>query len=332
MSQALKTYILSNINVVEGLLESYGFQNIHKHGEVIKFAYDEDSKGSCMINLENLSYKRWSDGTTGDIITLIMSKLNCGFKVAINDAKYKLGITNIEIIQTKHNESSIFKDLLINITEVKGTFEYTKRELNKYAPIISQVFRKDGIHMFTQIKFDIRYDEESDRIVIFWKDILGNIVGCVGRANWSIKPTDQKYLALLPFSKRKYLFGLCENLPFIQSAKHCIIVEAEKSTMQADSFGVNNIVSIGMSHIDKLQIQNLYDIGCRKVTLAYDEDKDYVEYVKKAENIKKWFTDIEVYAIIDKENKYLFKGSKLSPTDLGLEAFNGLCRDCTIKM
>ena len=40
--------------------------------------------------------------------------------------------------------------------------------------------------------------------------------------------------------------------------------------------------------------------------------------------------DIKIKVMIDKENKYMKKGSKVSPSDQGKEIFEKLCDECII--
>ncbi|MGL5188236.1 MAG: hypothetical protein ACRC7S_01100, partial [Cetobacterium sp.] len=165
------------------------------------------------------------------------------------------------------------------------------------------------------------------------RDIDGNIVGNTARANWEIpKNYDYKYISLMPFNKREHLYGLHENKEHIIKSGYCVLVEAEKSTLQAHSFGFRSITSVGMSHIDKQQVKLLYDLGIRMVILAYDEDKHMIEYIKRATDIHTWFPDMQVYAMYDKEKKYLQLGSKKSPTDMGIEIFEKMFENCLTKI
>lgn len=331
--EVIKSLLIGDVHRIENLIESYGFCNIRSDSKHIKFAFDEESRGSCMVSIDSLSYVRWSTENRGDIVTAIMEKTGMLFKEAVIDVKNKLGISDLEIKVEKREEESIFKTLLEQIKFICGDTIYTQHEINKYKPIISTMFRYDGINIATQCEFDIRYDEDSDRVVILWRNIKGEIVGNTARANWQIpKNYDFKYLSLMPFNKREHLYGLYENKEHIIKSGYCVLVEAEKSTLQAHSFDFRSIASLGMSHIDQKQIKLLYDLGIRNVILAYDEDKHIIEYIKRATDIRKWFPDMEVYAMYDKEKKYLPLGSKKSPTDMGLEIFKKMFENCLTKI
>lgn len=331
--EAVKALLCGDTNRIEDIIRSYGFSNIHSNNKRVMFAFDDESKGSCQVDINSLSYVRWSDDTHGDILTAIMNKTGMCFKDAIIDLKNKLGISNQNINIVKRNDNCIFKDLNDKLNIIKGDNIYSESEIAKYKPIISTMFRNDGINLATQCEFDIRYDEESDRIVILWRNLKGEIVGNTARANWKIsKDYKYKYISLLPFNKREHLYGLYENKKYIQECGYCVLVEAEKSTLQAHSFGFRPIVSVGMSHIDKSQIKLLYDLGIRVVVLAYDEDKHIIEYIKRASDIKSWFPDMEIYAIYDEKKEYLPLDSKNSPTDMGKEIFEKLFENCMRKL
>ena len=332
--QQIKSILTSNANAIIDLIEQYGFCNIKSNNKYVTFAFDEISKGSCMIEINTLQYTRWSDGTHGDIITAIMHKTNMNFKDTINDVYSKLGLSHnskFDNIKIQHN--CIFKDLLGDIGSVIGNNVYTQYQVDQYKPIISDMFRKDGIDLGTQIDWDIRYDNDSDRVVILWKNIKGEVVGNTARANWKIdKDYRWKYISLMPFDKKQYLFGIDKNKEFIKQSGYCVLVEAEKSTLQAYTFGFRSICSVGMSYVSKEQIKILYDLGIRNIILAYDEDKHIIEYIKRATDIKSWFDDVEVYALYDKNKEFLPIGSKKSPTDQGLEIFKNLFDKCLIKI
>lgn len=327
--ETIKSMLVGDVNRIENLIESYGFCNIRSNSKNVMFAFDSESRGSCMLDISTLSYVRWSTENRGDILSAIMEKTGMLFKEAVIDVKKRLGISDLEIKIEKRECDSIFKTLLEEIKFIHGDVIYTKHEINKYRPIISTMFRRDGINLATQCEFDIRYDDESDRVVILWKNIKGEVVGNTARANWQIpKNYDYKYISLMPFNKREHLYGLYENKEHIVKSGYCVLVEAEKSTLQAHSFDFRSIASLGMSHIDQKQIKLLYDLGIRMVILAYDEDKHIIEYIKKSNDIKKWFPDMQVYAMYDKDKKYLPLGSKKSPTDMGVEMFKQMFENC----
>ena len=109
--EAIKSLLCGDVNRIEDIVGLYGFSNIRSNGKRIMFAFDDESKGSCQIDINTLSYVRWSDDTHGDIITAIMNKTGMCFKDTIIDIKNKLGISNQNIVITKRTDNCIFKSL-----------------------------------------------------------------------------------------------------------------------------------------------------------------------------------------------------------------------------
>lgn len=335
MAEYIKTKLAGDMEAITQLLHDYEFHNI-VGGSKITFAFDDSSKGSCKLDIETLNYKRWSDGSSGDIFTLIQTKVGCSFKEALLDLRKRLGITNCSYNIAKKETISkckLFDGMFNHINSLKGETIYNKREVDKFEKIISDTFRHDGIGIITQDDFDIRYDKETDRIVILWRNLDGEVVGCNARKNKDM-PDDYKYkyLSLLPFSKGRHLFGLYENYIDIKESKTVAIFESEKSVLQADSMGMNTCVGIGCSSVRKEQIALLKDANVENIILAFDEGIEYIHYINTAANIKEVYPEVNVYAMYDKKNEYLEKGSKKSPTDSGIDIFKGLMEKCLIKI
>lgn len=335
MAEIVKARLMGQSEELVQLLHDYEFHNI-VGGNRITFAFDDTSKGSCKLDVETLAYRRWSDGSHGDIFTLIQAKTGCSFKEALMDLRSKLGITSSSYSMTKVETVSkhdLFGGMFDRMQSLMGEAIYSDRDIDKFEKIISQTFRHDGIGVMTQDDFDIRYDKETDRIVILWRNVDGEVVGCNARKNKDM-PEDYKYkyLSLLPFAKGHHLFGLFENYMDIKDSKTVAIFEAEKSTLQADTFGVNTCVSLGCSSMRREQADLLYNTGARNWILCFDDGIEYLHYVNTSMQIKEWHSDVNVYAMYDRENKYIKEGSKDSPTDNGLEVFTDLMKECIIKL
>ena len=70
----------------------------------------------------------------------------------------------------------------------------------------------------------------------------------------------------------------------------------------------------------------------KKIILCFDEGLDLSIIKQSVENIKECLVmrDIKIGILIDKENKYIKKGSKMSPTDQGKDIFENLLDECII--
>ena len=108
--------------------------------------------------------------------------------------------------------------------------------------------------------------------------------------------------------------------------------ESEKSVLQCDSFGVYNTTALGGNQISTTQVEQLLKLGVSEIVLCMDEGlmKDAIK--RDIQTIKSccFMRDIKIKVMLDKENKYLPKESKCSPSDKGKETFLKLCDKCII--
>ena len=194
-------------------------------------------------------------------------------------------------------------------------------------------FADDGILPSSQVKFNIGFSEENNRITIPHYNEHGEIIGVMGRIDLdSDEITNFKYLPLIPFPKHKYLYGLYQNKEYIKESKEVYIFEAEKSVLQCDSFGVHNTTALGGNQISITQVEQLLKLGVSEIVLCMDEGLIIDAIKRDIQTIKSccFMRDIKIKVMIDKENKYMKKGSKVSPSDQGKEIFEKLCDECII--
>jgi len=152
----------------------------------------------------------------------------------------------------------------------------------------------------------------------------------MGRINNDI-PTNFKYIPLIAFPKHKYLYGLYENKEHIKNNK-VYVFESEKSVLQCDSFGIHECVSLGGNQISTTQVEQLLKLGVSEIVLCMDEGLMKDAIIRDVNTIKNslFMRDVKIKIMLDKENKYLPKESKCSPSDKGKEIFLKLCNECII--
>ena len=197
---------------------------------------------------------------------------------------------------------------------------YDETVLKEYKSIPNVRFLEDNISAKTQRKFEIGYDYKTHRITIPWRSIDGNLIGISSRNNddYSDAP---KYLALKSFKKSNHLYGLFQNYNEIVSKRKIIIVESEKSVLQAHDMGIKNVVAVGCHSISENQIYLLkYNVDM--VTIMFDKDVAEDEVKEQCKKIKDKL-GIRVYYCID--NKDLLN-EKESVTDRGINIFMELCK------
>ena len=333
--EELKLYLKENPDKIQRILEYYNYHSITINNNEIRCAkVGGDNPSGCRIKLnDNLSATDFTTSYTGDIIGLIKQHTDLSYKEIINTIKT---ITNKKVNGHHKKEVGIFDDFFNDIylpqQEDEDEIIYDPSILDQYSKYKWNLrFLRDGILPCSQYKFHVGYDKYSNRITIPWVNESGELIGIIARIDNDI-PTNFKYLPLIPFPKHKYLYGLCQNEEYIKESKEVYILEAEKAVMQCDSFGVHNTVALGGNTLSAIQVEKLLKLGVNKFIIALDESLD-IEIIKK--NIKtikslSFMRDIKVDVILDKENKYMKKGSKVSPSDQGKETFLKLCNECII--
>ena len=320
-SVQIKERLIQNEDLLIDVLEKYGFCHIKKIKQnEMRCAYDEDSNPtSVVINLDNLFCTIWSKNVRGDIYSILQFNSGQSFSQINN---YLSSLFDGEEVKEEIKP----KKLLFNgfFKQFIGSEEkeqiYDENILNEYVSKPCIRFIEDNISAKTQRKFEIGYDYKSQRITIPWRSIDGNIIGISSRNNddYSDAP---KYLALHSFKKSNHLYGLFQNYNEIVSKRKIIIVESEKSVLQAYDMGIKNVVAVGCHSISENQIYLLkYNVDM--VTIMFDKDVTEDEVREQCKKIKDKL-DIKVYYCIDNKN---LLNEKESVTDRGINIFMELCK------
>lgn len=116
MADSVIAELRGNPNKIESVLDKTGFYNIKNKGKHIHFAFDDEGgNGSCVVDIENLNYYRFSRSEGGDIFSAIMQKKELKFPQSISYIKGLLGLDNssITFIDRKDKEKLA---LLLNPT------------------------------------------------------------------------------------------------------------------------------------------------------------------------------------------------------------------------
>lgn len=317
----IKEKLIQNEDLLIDVLEKYGFCHIKKIKQnEIRCAYDEYSNPtSVVINLENLFCTIWSKNVRGDIYTILQFNSRQTFSQVHNYLSSLFDGEEVEEVKPKKLLFNGFFKQFIGNSEEKEKI-YDENILNEYVSIPCIRFIEDNISAKTQRKFEIGYDYKSQRITIPWRSIDGNIIGISSRNNddYSDAP---KYLALKSFKKSNHLYGLFQNYNEIVSKRKIIIVESEKSVLQAYDMGIKNVVAVGCHSISENQIYLLkYNVDM--VTIMFDKDVAENEVKEQCKKIKDKL-GIKVYYCIDSKD---LLNEKESVTDRGINIFMELCK------
>lgn len=333
----MKEYLKNNPEQIEKILSYYNYHSINITDKEIRCAkIGGDNPSGCRIKLnDNLSATDFTTSYNGDLFGLIATHTGLTYREILKTIQTMIG-KKIEGNYQSEEEvlfDGFFDSLYVPYEDEEKEVTYDESVLDKYNNGYKwfKRFTDDGILPSSQVKFKIGFSEENNRITIPWRDSEGKLIGVMGRINNDI-PTNFKYIPLIPFPKHKNLYGLYQNKEHIKKSKEVYVFESEKSVLLGDSLNYRNFTSLGGNSISTIQVEQLLKLNVNKIVICLDEGLDTEIIKKDIKTIKDclFMRDCKVGFILDKNNKYLPKGSKSSPIDLGREIFEKLCDECLI--
>lgn len=332
----MKEYLKNNPEQIEKILTYYNYHSINITDKEIRCAkVGGNNPSGCRIKLnDNLSATDFTTSYNGDLFSLIATHTGLTYGEVLKTITTMLGKKIEGNYQSEEGVlfDGFFDSLYIPYEDEEKEVTYDESVLDKYNNGYKwfKRFTDDGILPSSQVKFNIGFDEVSNRITIPWRNYYGRLVGCMGRLN-SDENTNYKYLPIAAFPKHKYLYGLYENKEYIKNNR-VYVFESEKSVLQCDSFGIHECVSLGGNQISTTQVEQLLKLGVSEIVLCMDEGLMKDAIIRDVDTIKKslFMRDVKIKIMLDKENKYMKKGSKVSPSDQGKEIFEKLCDECII--
>lgn len=277
--------------------------------------------------------KRLKDYNLPDAISWIVNKCNINQKG--NFGGSLVTISDWSFI--KEYDKSKLKQR----NEVKDFLYYDNKILNIFQDIYYQGWIDEGISIKSMKRYNIKYSSFLRRIIIPHYDVTNRLIGIRGRA---ITEDDEfeygKYTPikvgnmLYKHSLSYNLYGINQNLNTIKNRHKVMLVEAEKSVLQADTmFGNDNFtLAICGSTFHSYQRDMLIMLGVKEVIIALDkqyQDIDSQEAIDWQNHITKQFIKplspyFAVYVLWDTENLLNYKQS---PTDRGKETLLTLMKN-----
>lgn len=289
---SLMMYLAKNKDYLHKLLESLPISISDSTQSTVRFDVYGHHNKAYSLNLNTLKYYNFRDNKGGNLIDLL-SEFNKKSREEIYTDIYTNMLFNGCIQSTNCDDNFSFEEEY----QLKYPEPYDECELNRFKPIISSLFKKDNIWVTTQIKWDIRYDYDSNRIIIpVYQDM--ELVGAIGRLNKSkLEEYENKYLPLLRYNKSTVLFGLDMMRDKIKETKSVILVESEKSVLKAWQYNYKTpVLAVGSSSVSRHQIERLNILGVSNILLALDkgiENKDVV--YKNLLKLKQYSTAKNIY-------------------------------------
>lgn len=295
------------------ILEEFNFKNITENDKEIRCSFDEfGNPNGVSIRINDLSTVYFSKNIHG-FYNLLIEKSNLEFLMVHNILLELIG----EVEESKPVKK-LFGGFFEEFEKQEEVVYYSESELNSFKKIPSERFIKDNISIAVQKLFNVRYDYRSNRIIIPWRLSYGELIGAVGRINTDVDESTPKYLAVLPFKKSQFVFGLNVTANHITEMNSCYVFESEKSILKAYQMGVKNCCAIGSHNMSDGQALLLKNY-CDRLTLVYDEGINEEEIKQQVIRLKKYFKKVSY--VFDENNEFLPVKSKLSPADLPTNDF-----------
>lgn len=334
MLSDIKELLLKDTNNIIALLEAFGFAHIKPSTKEIRFARDEQGGKNISIRLENnenLFVNDYSRGINKDIISYIIQEKNETFRNVIQETKK---ILNLDNNWRPRQKCSLFGGIYENILRQNKEIKlktYDENILEQYEQCGNLRFLRDHISLESQKFWGIRFSIEENMIIIPIRNEYSELVGIKGRINWEPSEDESKYYYPVPVAASQLLYGYSDNYQYLYG-NDVIIVESEKSVMQAWDFGVRNIVALGSNNLSDKQAKLLLQLQPKRIILAMDEGLEFELIQRNANTIKKISSIFmpEVWYWNASEN--LDINNKDSPTDNGQEIFEEIMKDQLVRI
>ena len=326
---SLQNHIIAEPQYIATVLEALGFHHVLDRGNRYQFPNKNgDNMSACSIWKDNLHYENFSHGERGNLFTLVMNDTECDFPTAIRKIANIVGFkTTSQYIKLPFG--GFYKHLMRkDSTYIEDLPEYQLNELPE-SDGVSRKFFLDGIAYDVQERWGVRYNAESNAILIPVFQ-YGKLIGVKARNNDPNCSFASRWWAFLPYSKTQVVFGLDRNYSAIQKKNTVIIFESEKAVMQCDSFNLHCTLAIGGHSFSQAQTRIIKSLMVDKIIVAFDEGLSEEEIQFEA---SKLLSDNKLYAnkvgyIYDKDHKFLQEGSKDSPSDHGEKQLKQLLKHC----
>ena len=247
-------------------------------------------------------------------------------------------LTKISFSQPEQNKSYLVdKEKYYQEKTFIQLENYSSKVLDCFSEYYHPSWIKDGISKESMKKFNIKFSNSENRIIIPHKDIYGRMVGIRARA---LEEEDISYGKYKPEKVGKILYthnlsynlyGINEHKKAIQKFKRAVIVESEKSVMLDDTFFGENSIAVACcgSNINKYQIWLLtHQLGVNEIVIALDKEyqdwhsEEAKKYRKKLVDIcQKYMNFAKMSYIFDKDN---LLNKKDAPHDKGKKIYEEL--------
>lgn len=313
--------LVDSVDILEYVSQFAEFEE--KNGEYWALSpLKDENTPSFSVNKEMNRFYDFSSGKGGTVLTFIRNYFKCSDEEAVERLQKYAGDNGV-VEPRQHMEA----------TNVAKRFSPKKRrgkpDKSKILPddYMSrytwrddklEIWRQEGISDDSMRKFQVLYDDFSDRIVYPIRNMDGKIISVSGRTVdplWKEKKL-RKYTYFHSLGTVATIFGASENMESIKEKGEIILFEGAKSVFIMDSWGIGNTGAVLTSHLNPNQLRILAKMGVR-VVFALDKGVN----IREDENIKRLRRYVAVEYIWDGDN---LLEDKMSPVDAGREAWEKL--------
>ena len=293
MFEEVKAKLLEQPEVIEHILDAFGFDRIRRNHREIRCAFEPGSNPTAVViklqDNDNLFVKDYSHNISLDLINYLVKMKHIPFKDVMNAIKQEL---HLDSIYNYKRKSSLFGGIYDKISRSNSEFEvttYPEDILEQFGRTPNTLWLKDGISLSTQRKWHTGYDPQSQRLTLPIRTATGEIMAVKGRVNGEPEEFEPKYLYIINGLMSQTLFGYSENYSSLYE-NDIFVVESEKSVLKMDSWGYHNVVALGSNSLSPTQCRLLMSLNPRRIIFLLDKSLSLLNTKRNADLLKTFCT------------------------------------------
>lgn len=319
--------LVDSVDILEYISQFTEFEE--KNGEYWALSpLKDENTPSFSVNTEMNKFYDFSSGKGGTVLTFIRNYYKCSEHEAVEKLKEYAGANCVVTPRRRMEATKVAKMFAPKKRTCKADKtkilpdDYMSRYIWRDDKL--DIWRREGISDESMKKFQVAYDDFSDRIVYPIRNMDGKIISVSGRTvdpEWKEKKL-RKYTYFQSLGTVATIFGAAENMESIREKGEIILFEGAKSVFVMDTWGYRNAGAVLTSHLNPNQLKILAKLGVR-VVFALDKGIN----IREDGNIKRLRRYVPVEYIWDKDD---LLEEKMSPVDAGREVwemlYEGRCR------
>lgn len=308
------------------------------HIEFESICHGSRSRGKLIYYKESQTLFCHRCSEQWDIFSFIQHIKNCSFTEALN---LVIDICHLDIKKYNEPKSNIddWQSSLLPLVQNKTpqTLQiYDKNVMRLFDNLYWDKWVQEGISIESMQKFNIKWYQRCQSVVLPCYDLQGNLIGIRNRYTQAADCEKGKYRPLTTlndvykFNTGLSLWGLYQNQDAIKKYKEVILCEGEKSVLLADTWGIDNVVSLYGANFTTTQRDLLLSLGVEKVCIAID--RQYEKIDKLDDGFQWWCKKVKkIASMLDNYMQvcYIYDTQELlkpkdSPMDKGEEVWRKL--------